>query len=912
MFKTLLPLIRTHVYNIALALVIGTYFFFGLQHIGQFVTADEHYWVYERIPQYWEAWADGEWKKTLINDKPGVTLALLSGVSLLFEPQPETHRSENKDRTLVYDVNRSEQLYTAFRFPLLVVNGLIIVFLFYVISRLTTRFVALLSTTLIALSPILLGISQIVNPDTLLWSLGGAALFSYFAFLTLRERKFFWFTIFFTGFALLTKYVAFILIPLYLALTVLRFFTLQKGETDTLTSDLFSWGQISLGSALILVAFLPALLVDAKYIAEIVETIPDKAELSLFAGSFLALFLFDVFVLKKKLLLSLKNSPLRKLSWTRVLSLLFLSVFMGIIIVRMFFPETTLFTSIPFDIKDLSDARYHASVPNFFESFILEWNPLVFSLTPVVLFGFFLLTLLHILTQKKSHSFFVGTLLFFFLTYSILLIVSNTLTTPRYSILLYPFFSFLAALGFSSLFRLSSRAKYAFFFLIFIGSDISLAQSAPFYFNYTNAFLPKSALIHDAWGYGGYEAAQYLNSLPDAKNLTVWIDYYGVCEFFVGRCLNAYTFDGNVVQPDYYVLTRRGQMRYMSRADRWERLSGLTAHKYYGITNPAWQLNIGGRPGNFIKVVKVHEALSAAIITDIDHCPSREAASEKNLQDFIAFSQSKQADFIVSLGDNASHRLRDCSNTGDEDARYIADKLRSSGLPTHLVLGDHDIASSIASYHAWLQTIGREKTYYSFDIADVHVVILDTVLGGSHMRLSCQDSPLCAALEVRLADIRTLSTNAYRTKYTDALPTKSEELALIQKKVQDEVTRISLTRSFGNRDRGRIDAEQLDWLKVDIEKTPSTKILLFSDHPLFPFESDRKRYDILNGDVVRSILENSPKEIVSISGEAHVWHEETLNDIHYYIIDEFRKANGSWAHFSWGKNGFQLEQVTHE
>ena len=180
------------------------------------------------------------------------------------------------------------------------------------------------------------------------------------------------------------------------------------------------------------------------------------------------------------------------------------------------------------------------------------------------------------------------------------------------------------------------------------------------------------------------------------------------------------------------------------------------------------------------------------------------------------------------------------------------------------------------------------------------------------MRLSCQDSPLCAALEIRLADIKTLSTNAYRTKYADALPIKSEELALIQKKVQDELTRISLTRSFGNRDRGRIDAEQLDWLKVDIEKTPSTKILLFSDHPLFPFESDRKRYDILNGDVVRSILENSPKEIVSISGEAHVWHEETLNDIHYYIIDEFRKANGSWAHFSWGKNGFQLEQVTHE
>ena len=113
-------------------------------------------------------------------------------------------------------------------------------------------------------------------------------------------------------------------------------------------------------------------------------------------------------------------------------------------------------------------------------------------------------------------------------------------------------------------------------------------------------------LIHDAWGYGGYEAAQYLNSLPDAQQLTVWIDYYGVCEFFVGKCLSAYTFDPSIIQPDYYVLTRRGQIRYISRADRWERLSGLTAYKYYNA-NSEWLLAIDNRLGNFIKVVKVEK-----------------------------------------------------------------------------------------------------------------------------------------------------------------------------------------------------------------------------------------------------------------------------------------------------------------
>ena len=121
---------------------------------------------------------------------------------------------------------------------------------------------------------------------------------------------------------------------------------------------------------------------------------------------------------------------------------------------------------------------------------------------------------------------------------------------------------------------------------------------------------------------------------------------------------------------------------------------------------------------------------------------------------------------------------------------------------------------------------------------------------------------------------------------------------------------IALTRSFGNRDRGRIGADELAWLEADITETSLDKVLIFSDHPLFPFTSDKKRYDIVDGEKVRAILERSNKEVVAISGEAHLWHEETLNGVRYYIVDEFRKQNGSWAYFSWDENGFQLEQVT--
>ena len=45
----------------------------------------------------------------------------------------------------------------------------------------------------------------------------------------------------------------------------------------------------------------------------------------------------------------------------------------------------------------------------------------------------------------------------------------------------------------------------------------SILLISPFYFSYTNDLLPKTYIINGAWGYGGYEAAQYMNNLPNAK-----------------------------------------------------------------------------------------------------------------------------------------------------------------------------------------------------------------------------------------------------------------------------------------------------------------------------------------------------------------------------------------------------------
>ena len=75
------------------------------------------------------------WKKTYINDKPGVSVALISGVGLLAEPNPEEHRirdskiTENENYT-VYDSNKTDKINFSLRFPILLFNALFLVFSF--------------------------------------------------------------------------------------------------------------------------------------------------------------------------------------------------------------------------------------------------------------------------------------------------------------------------------------------------------------------------------------------------------------------------------------------------------------------------------------------------------------------------------------------------------------------------------------------------------------------------------------------------------------------------------------------------------------------------------------------------------------------------------------------------------------
>jgi 4-amino-4-deoxy-L-arabinose transferase-like glycosyltransferase len=618
--------LKRHFSHVALGVILALYLLFGLQHLTQFITADEHYWVYERIPQYWEALAEGKWNKTSINDKPGVTLALVSGSGLLVTPDPEALCTKTSEQIITCDTVQAERTLLAFRLPILFLNALLILYLFWIIRKIANTQIALWSACFIALSPILLGISQIINPDALLWSFGSAALFSYFAALRFPEKKYIALSGVFLGFALLSKYTGSVLIPFFLLASLLSALFTERAASplhtlERITKNLNVFFFTLLLAIAVIMFFLPAIWTKPALLQGLLSG-SSAAPLILFPLIFSVLFLLDTRALNGRGFFLLQT-VFQKLRTLRYLPhLLPWGIFLFLLLLaigRILFPDWNLFTVVPFDIKDLTSTHNGRDVePNIFEMLLLQINPLLFSLPPITLLFFCTVLLRMPFIQKKYtawHFEILMTLLLLPLFIS-LLIFSDVLATPRYAILLYPLLAFLAACGIweGRLYaekkwpasRLSAYLKdTSVIVFIIVCSLFSLLASQPFYFNYTNPLLPKQSLISDAWGYGGYEAAQYLNALPNAENLLVWTDYEGVCEFFKGKCMVRQYKYSNKQAIDYAVITRRGKILYKPDHSRWAKAGNISMKEVYDNPNPDWALAIDDRTENFIKVVKL-------------------------------------------------------------------------------------------------------------------------------------------------------------------------------------------------------------------------------------------------------------------------------------------------------------------
>ncbi len=663
-----------------LLLGLFLYFGFGLSNITHYITADEHFWLPnfsdERVQEYWKSMTEGDWEDTRINDKPGVSTAIVSGIAIPFVQSIIDKQIIFDDGVIKrFDPAVTQQIIFWFRLPLLLFNGLFILYFFWILKKIThDEWISLWASILILLSPITLGISQIVNPDTLFWSLGSATLLTFFAYLQKREDRLAWIAALLFGGTLLSKYVGVIFFPFFLAMIAINYlfhFSLYKNDRSllakTVQKDILAYAITLLGGTFLFALLMPAAIADPEVLYESTVGFPGMLPIFAAASTFIFLLLLDASLLGSLITWKFLSLIAPKRKWIeRTLYVVLFSAVSFTLINWMSRNSLIDLSGIPFDAK--TKETFTTKNP-YLARFIAEWVPLVFALTPVTLFLLISAWAQALFGSLKRRSF-VFTLSLFFLVFYAAVIEQGLLVTVRYSIILFPFALILGSLALRSLFFPKTEkehifSKYiaptfiffalafasflffhdllttagkiiienlidnhivlvslitiafiaAFIFLLkkfhsrftiptispiilslalLVLGAISLSLAYPHYFIYANKLLPKRYLLFHSWGYGGYEAAQYLNAKPDAKNITLWTDSYGTCEFFIGNCIKKQKVDTEKYPIDYILRTLRGTV--------------APKFPYHTESNSEWEYSVGGRVKNFVRIYKnIHE-----------------------------------------------------------------------------------------------------------------------------------------------------------------------------------------------------------------------------------------------------------------------------------------------------------------
>lgn len=631
-------MLRTLPPAVIIALALIAFALFGSFRLGQFETTDEHLWKYDRIGNYWEAWAEGDWEATYINDKPGITVALFAGLGLLAEPHPENHERRSlapgeNQLFEAYATDASVRTNLAFRLPVLLTTLAFLalsIVLIHLIFRSPT--LTLFAGLFLAGSPILLGLAQIINPDSFFWLFGFLAFLGYLGYLFRERSAYLVLAGVATGFALLSKYTAFLLFPLFGLALLGGWLSLSDQEPFRLTRralarHFLALLTVGLIATVVFALFLPAVWSDPSLFLKGLSQFFEAKEwplmfisgFGLFGVALLGWYLATDARLARWQRLAVRFEPplLRIISGT-------LLALIALVLVNAWTGESLS------PVEALRDAAYanepqafnfrpvlEKDVPkieHWFKLMLMETAPLVFSLTPFVL-GALILGLIGSFRRwfdGRTRAILFA-LISFVLFYFAAAYEARVVTNARYLILLYPLIAFAASLVLTELFRhfvpeaWRARAlRAAGFGLLIVSLSVSWSIK-PFYFSYTNFLLPQDQSIHDSWGHGSYEAAEYLNSQPGAERLVIWSNSDTVCRFFVGKCLRSRRIDLARVTPDYLVMSKRGIVKERNHP-LFENNPSPERDTAYYIQKiemaPDWRLDILGRPDNFIGIVR--------------------------------------------------------------------------------------------------------------------------------------------------------------------------------------------------------------------------------------------------------------------------------------------------------------------
>ncbi|MFC1756487.1 ArnT family glycosyltransferase [Patescibacteria group bacterium] len=592
-------------------LVMAVNFSFGIYHLSKQAVVDEPLWIFERIQKYWKNVGELDWKGTNISDKPGITVALISGMGLIKE-NPKKYDKKSKH----YDSSKNiENLNFALRFPIFIFTVLMIPAFYFLTRKLLGHLTASLATIFIGLSPILLGISRIINPDSLLWIFMPLALLAYLNYLKQNNPNYMYLAGILFGLSLLTKYVSNIFLVFFLAIIFFEFvFNPEKSKFSVhdLKKSLLNLGKIIAISLATFTVLFPAVWVKPQKILE--ATILSQAFESTwhYFAILIIVILVDLFLIKGRIISTIVNF-FRKYSHFigRTISLIFL--------VSIVFTILNTYTDMRiFDFeKILASPKSSFAFSNFFGLFFANFYSLIFGISP-----FLLVALLAATVFLFKKDFLLGLsgrivlyLIIFILLYYIGSAANNVAGTVRYQIALYPLALLISAIGIAHIIlhiknskrRNLTKPALVFSMLILF---ITLLSTKPHYFSYASELLPQKYVLNlKDMGDGSYEAAEYINSLENPEKLSIWSDKRGICAFLKGECTATLDFKRYTEENrkfDYYVVSKGRKVR----TSRFIERRFLCNPKYlirfdwlYPFENPDKQFNLAGRESNFVKII---------------------------------------------------------------------------------------------------------------------------------------------------------------------------------------------------------------------------------------------------------------------------------------------------------------------
>jgi alkaline phosphatase len=221
------------------------------------------------------------------------------------------------------------------------------------------------------------------------------------------------------------------------------------------------------------------------------------------------------------------------------------------------------------------------------------------------------------------------------------------------------------------------------------------------------------------------------------------------------------------------------------------------------------------------------------LVTDLHYADRPPAGSRHYRETLDKFAQAvkqfkqEKVDCVVALGD-----LIDSAETLEAEQGFlkrIAAEFAAAPGQHHFVLGNHCVSALTKA--EFLKTVGQEKSYYAFDLAGIHFVVLDACFrsdGEPYGRKNFE--------------------------WTDA----------------------------------NVPAVELAWLRADLEKTKSKCVVCVHQRL-----DVKPPLGIQNAADVRKVLEESGKVLAVLQGHEHQGGYQAIRGIHYCTLTAMVEGSGA-------------------